>query len=167
MSHGVQRGTLKTGKNDDREKILKKLIKINSDIKFDFYGIEKNQPIWGNDFVKQLSKSKMALNLSRGKPIKYYSSDRLAQLMGNGLLTFIDAKTKYSDFFDNNELITYSDFSDLNEKINRYKKNDKQRKSIARNGKLKYLRYFNSNLVAQFIIDKTFDINKKNKYIWS
>ena len=167
MSHGVHRGTLKTGKNDDREKILKKLIKVNSNIKFDFYGIEKQQPIWGDNFVQQLSKSKMALNLSRGKPIKYYSSDRLAQLMGNGLLTFIDAKTEYSDFFNKNELITYSDFSDLNEKINRYKKNDKQRKSIARNGRLKYLKYFNSNLVAQFIIDKTFEINKKNKYIWS
>ena len=167
MSHGVHRGTLKTGKNDDREKILNKLIKVNSNIKFDFYGIEKNQPIWGDNFVQQLSKSKMALNLSRGKPIKYYSSDRLAQLMGNGLLTFIDAKTKYSDFFNKNELITYSDFSDLNEKINRYKKNDKQRKSIARNGRLKYLKYFNSNLVAQFIIDRTFEINKKNKYIWS
>jgi glycosyltransferase involved in cell wall biosynthesis len=167
MSHGVHRGTLKTGKNDDREKILKKLIKVNSHIKFDFYGIEKQQPIWGDNFVQQLSKSKMALNLSRGKPIKYYSSDRLAQLMGNGLLTFIDAKTEYSDFFNKNELITYSDFSDLNEKINRYKKNDKQRKSIARNGRLKYLKYFNSNLVAQFIIDKTFEINKKNKYIWN
>ena len=40
----------------------------------------------------------MGLNLSRGKPIKYYSSDRIAQLMGNGLLTFIDEKTCYSDF---------------------------------------------------------------------
>ena len=27
-----------------------------------------------------------------GKPIKYYSSDRIAQLVGNGLLTFIDEK---------------------------------------------------------------------------
>ena len=36
----------------------------------------------------------MALNLSRGAPTKYYSSDRIAQLIGNGLLTFIDKKTK-------------------------------------------------------------------------
>ena len=41
----------------------------------------------------------MGLNLSRGKPIKYYSSDRIVQLVGNGLLTFIDEKTNLNDFF--------------------------------------------------------------------
>ena len=40
----------------------------------------------------------MGLNLSRGNLPKYYSSDRIAQLMGNGLLTFIDEKTKFDDF---------------------------------------------------------------------
>jgi hypothetical protein len=35
----------------------------------------------------------MGLNLSRGKPIKYYSSDRIAQLWEMVLLTFIDKKT--------------------------------------------------------------------------
>ena len=167
MSHGVHRGILKTGKKDDREKLLNKLTNNNSDIKFDFHGLKENQPIWSDNFVKQLSKSKMALNLSRGKPVKYYSSDRMAQLMGNGLLTFIDEKTQYSDFFTKNELITYSSYNDLVEKIYKYKRNDKKRKLIAKNGRIKYLKYFNSNLVAQFILDKTFQINKKNNYIWS
>ena len=49
----------------------------------------------------------MGLNLSRGKPVKYYSSDRIAQIMGNGLLCFIDEKTCYSDFFNKNEIVTY------------------------------------------------------------
>ena len=166
MSHGVHRGILKKGKNDDRERFLKNLTKKNENIKYDFYGIQQSQPIWGDNFFEQLSKSKMALNLSRGKPIKYYSSDRLAQLMGNGLLTFIDEKTHYSDFFNKNELVTYSSIDDLSEKINKYKKDDKQRKLIAKNGKKKYLRFFNSTLIARFIIDKTFQINKKNKYFW-
>jgi hypothetical protein len=68
MSHGVHRGNLKKGKYDDREKILKKLLKIK-DIKFDFYGINNIQPIWGDEFLKRISQSKMGLNLSRGKPL--------------------------------------------------------------------------------------------------
>ena len=36
----------------------------------------------------------MGLNLSRGFPIKYYSSDRLTQITGNGLVTLIDKKTR-------------------------------------------------------------------------
>ena len=53
------------------------------------------QPIWSDEFLQKLSNSSMGLNLSRGKPIKYYSSDRIAQLVGNGLLTFIDRKNKF------------------------------------------------------------------------
>ena len=67
------------------------------------------EPIWGIEFLNQISNSRMALNLSRGRPIKYYSSDRIAQLMGNGLLTFIHKDTMYQDFFTKDEMIFYSD----------------------------------------------------------
>ena len=46
----------------------------------------------------------MGLNLSRGTPIKYYSSDRITQIMGNGLVALIDEKTGYNDFFDKSEM---------------------------------------------------------------
>ena len=166
MSHGVHRGILKKGKIDDREKLLKKLFNKNKEIKFDFYGLENKQPVWGDNFKLNLSNSKMGLNLSRGKPIKYYSSDRLAQLMGNGLLTLIDEKTFYSDFFTKKEIITYKNYNDLVESIYRYKKNDKERKLIARNGRKKYLKYFNSSLVAKFILLKTLNLDSKNNFLW-
>ncbi len=166
MSHGVHRGILKSGKFDDREKMLKKLLKENKQINFDFYGLDKKQPIWGENFKSILSKSKMGLNYSRGKPIKYYSSDRIAQLMGNGLLTLIDERTHYSDFFSKKEIVTYKNYQDLVEKIKKYKKDDKERKKIAKNGKRTYLKYFNSTKVAKFILNKTFQINYKEKFLW-
>ena len=128
MSHGVHRGVLKQGKNDDREEILNTLVKKNKNIKFDFYGLNNIQPIWGKNFITALSKSKMGLNLSRGKPVKYYSSDRIAQLMGNGLLTFIHEKTCFTDFFNKNEIITYNNLDDLSEKIQKYKDEKKKKK---------------------------------------
>ena len=166
MSHGVHRGILKKGKEDNREKILKKLINKDNKFKFDYYGLNNRQPIWGNNFLNILSNSKMALNLSRGEPVKYYSSDRIAQLMGNGLLTLIDERTSYSDFFTKKELITYKNYSDLVEKIYKYKKNDKERKLIAKNGSKKYLKFFNSTLVAEFILSKTLDFTVKDKFLW-
>ena len=166
MSHGVHRGILKKGKEDNREKILKKLINKDNKFKFDYYGLNNRQPIWGNNFLNILSNSKMALNLSRGEPVKYYSSDRIAQLMGNGLLTLIDERTSYSDFFTNKELITYKNYSDLVEKIYKYKKDDKERKLIAKNGSKKYLKFFNSTLVAEFILSKTLDFTVKDKFLW-
>ena len=123
------------------------------------------QPVWGGDFLNKLSNSKMALNLSRGKPIKYYSSDRIAQLMGNGLLTFIDNDTRYNDFFEDDEMIFYKGIADLAYKINKYSKDDILRRKIAKKGYEKYHRYFNSSVVAKYIIDRTFGLN--SKYLWN
>ncbi len=165
MSHGVHRGNLKTGKYDDREKILKKLLKIK-DIEFDFYGINNIQPIWGNEFLKKISQSKIGLNLSRGKPFKYYSSDRVAQYMGNGLLTLIHEDVHYSHFFSKNEIVTYKNFDDLVRKIKFFIKNDKKRKFIANNGKKKYLSEFSSEKISKFIILNTLKIKSKEKFLW-
>ena len=166
MSHGVHRGELKKGKIDNREFFINKLKKLNKEIRFDVYGMNNVQPVWGDNFIKAISKSSMGINLSRGEPVKYYSSDRIAQLMGNGLLTFIDKKTCFNDFLSNKEIIFYNDINDLSYKINKYKKDIKEAKSIAKNGRDTYLKNFNSTIVADFILSKTFDYKSKNKFIW-
>ena len=116
--------------------------------------------------IKNISNSKMGLNLSRGTPIKYYSSDRITQIIGNGLVTLIDEKTEYADFFDKSEMVFYKNVSDLSDKIEKISSDEKLRKSIGKKGKMKYMKYFNSTLVADFIINKTFNINSKIKYLW-
>ena len=166
LSHGVHRGSLKSRTYDNREKFISKLISRSSNIKFDIYGLNKIQPIWADRYFKTIANSKMGLNLSRGTPIKYYSSDRITQITGNGLVTLIDEKTGYRDFFNDNEMVFYSSISDLIEKISKISRDDKLRKYIGKNGKIKYLKYFNSNLVAEFIINKTLDLSNKKKYLW-
>ena len=138
---------------------------ITSDIKYDLYGINNVQPIWADHYFKTISNAKMGLNLSRGQAIKYYSSDRISQMVGNGLLTFVDKKTELNDFFTKHEIIFYNSTSDLADKINKYNKDDKLRIRIAKAGRDKYFKYFNSTLVAEYIINKTFNIDNKN-FFW-
>ncbi len=167
LSHGVHRGVLKSGKTDDRVNFIKRLKDITPNVKFDLYGLDKVQPIWADHYFKTISNAKMGLNLSRGQAIKYYSSDRITQIVGNGLVCLIDERTQYRNFFNDKEMVFYKNVSDLSEKILKISNDDKIRKSIAKKGKEKYMKHFNSNLVAQFIINKSFDINKKDKYLWS
>ena len=166
MSHGVHRGELKKGKIDNREFFINKLKKINKEINFDLYGMDNVQPIWGDNFINAISKSTMGLNLSRGEPVKYYSSDRIAQLLGNGLLTFINRKTCFNDFLSNKEIIFYDNIYDLSYKIDKYKKDTKEAQKIAKNGRNTYLKNFNSTIVSDFILSKLFDYKSKNKFIW-
>jgi len=166
LSHGVHRGVLKYGKADDRNYFLKQLANKTRNIKFDIYGVEKKQPIWADQYFKVISNAKMGLNLSRGEPVKYYSSDRIVQIIGNGLVTLIDEKTKYSDFFSENEMVFYKNINDLSEKIIKIANDEKLRKKIGKNGKDKYFKYFNSTIIADYIINKTLNINTKKTYFW-
>ena len=63
-------------------------------------------------------------------------------------------------------MVFYKSINDLSEKIIKISSDDKIRKSIARKGKLKYMKYFNSNLVSRYIINKTLDLKDKHKYLW-
>ena len=77
----------------------------------------------------------------------------------------IDEKTKFGDFLKNDEIILYKDVDDLSEKIEKYSNDDKLRKKIAKKGRDKYFKYFNSTIIADFIIKKTFSIKSK-KFYW-
>ena len=166
LSHGVHRGVLKTGKVDDRIIFLEKLLNKTPNVKFDIYGINKVQPIWADHYFKTIANAKMGLNLSRGEAIKYYSSDRITQIIGNGLVCFIDEKTKYQDFFEKDEMVFYNSLNDLSEKILKISSDEKLRRKIGEKGRSKYLKYFNSDLVSEYIINKTLDINNGKKYLW-
>ena len=167
MSHGVHRGGLKQGKTDNREIFINKLIKKNHKIIFDIYGMNNVQPVWGDNFLNKISNSSMGLNLSRGKPIKYYSSDRIAQLLGNGLLTFIDRRTGFADFFNKDQIVLYDDLDDLGYKLLKYKKDKKRRIEIAKKGRDYYLKEFNSTKVADFMLSKLFNHEDKQNYAWN
>ena len=112
------------GKFDKRELFINKLIKKTPNIKFDLYGMNGTQPLWADNYIRAISQSKMGLNLSQGAPIKYYSSDRIVQLIGNGLLTFIDKRTQLNDLISTKEAVFYNNLHDLTRKIKIFTKNN-------------------------------------------
>ena len=166
MSHGVHRGILKRNKFDEREFFLNKLLKKSKGVDFDLYGLNNVQPVWGSEFLEKLSNCSMGLNLSRGPTLKYYSSDRISQLMGNGVLTFIDKKTKLNEIISSNEAVFYSSVNDLVKKILFYKNNTKSRIKIAKNGKIAALKRFNSEVVANYMVAKTMGRKVIKKFNW-
>ena len=91
----------------------------------------------------------MALNLSRINNVKYYSSNRIASLVGNGILTFVDINTKLNDFFSDDEIVFYKNIKDLSHKLKYYKENKDKRNKIAKKGKEKYFKIFNNEIIAE------------------
>ena len=164
LSHGQHRGGLKKGYIDERSVFINKINLEN--INTNFFGIEK-KPIWGNEFFNQLSKTKMGINYNRGKPIKYYSSDRISLLMANGLLTFLQKDYSYEDFFeDKKDVVFFNSHDDLSEKIKCYSKNNKDRCEIAFNGRKKYFELFENIIVTRYMVEKILDRKISQKLSW-
>ena len=47
-----------------------------------------------------------------------------------------------------------------------YKENDALRIKTAKRRQKKYFKYFSSKILSRYLIEKTFDINLKQKYLW-
>jgi len=166
MSHGVNRGNIKSGKVDEREHFIKETLNQNKNIKFDIYGYNQRNPVWSESFYKAISNSYMAININRGKSKKYSSSNRIGSLMGNGLLTFMDSEKQFQDFFNDKEMVFFNNLKDLSEKLNYYKKNHKEAKKIARKGQKKYFKLFNGTDVANYIVKRSLHNDQKYKPLW-
>ena len=161
ISHGQNRAILKKGKIDEREKLLSYMISKLNDYKIAFFGMKNVEPVWGSNYYYYLSKSKTALNISRGSYQNLYSSDRISSLIGNGLMTFIDSKTKLNKLFNSSkEAVFYNNKNDLVSKIKYYLKNDKLRKDVAKKGRIKYHSQYNNKIISNYILSEVNLINK-------
>jgi len=166
LSHGVNYGRLKSRNIDDREIFLNELIGKNKKFTFNILGYANEQPKWNYQYYKEIAKCKMALNLSRGKPMKYYSSNRIASLVANGIMTFIDKDVGYSNFFNTDEMGFYKNVDDLLNQMDNLCGNFNKINKISFNGKRKYFNIFNNSIISDYIIYKTFNKKVKSKFVW-
>ena len=155
FSHGVNHAILKKNNFDERLNFINKL-KKKLDNRFLVLGKDYSQPKWNFDFYDELSKSKTALNLSRGYPVKYTSSNRIASLIANGIYTFINKKTQFNDFFNDDEVGFYENENDLLNKLDKILTNERKLKKYSENGKRKYFQLFDNKIITKNIIDNVF-----------
>ena len=167
ISHGVNRGTLKKKHYDARVDFINNLNKENSNLRFNFLGFNNEQPKWNYDLYSEMKKCYFALNLSRGGPYKYTSSNRISTYIGNGMPTCVNENLKFSHFFSNKEMIFYNDEKDLIKKIKILLLNPKKIYDIGKRGKQKYFSLFNNLIVSDYILSKSLNFKSKYKFIWA
>ena len=134
--------------------------------KFAQFGLNNFEPVWGSNYYHYLSNSKMALNISRGSYQDKYSSDRISSLIGNGLLVFINNKTKFKSLLSNKNVVYYKNKKELIHKIKYYLKNDNQRKIIAKSGYFKYHKFMSNIVITKYIMT-CLGLENFDKPFWS
>ena len=166
ISHGVNRGSLKKNHRDSRIDFINNLNNKGSNLRFNFLGFNNEQPKWNHDLYNEMKKCYFALNLSRGGPYKYTSSNRISTYIGNGMPTCIDERIKFSDFFNDKEMVFYKNEEDLIKKIKVLLLKPKKIYDIGKRGKQKYYKLFNNLIISDYILSKSLNFKSKYKFIW-
>ena len=155
------------GDDHPRQVIFRDLRAALPQVRFDFRGASFDTPYaMGAAYLAALANTKMGLNLSRTNDYYLYSSDRMAQYTGNGLLTFVHRGASFGDIYNEDELAFYDSNEELIDKIAYYKEHDAGRRQVAERGWQKSHKYFNVTRVARYIIEQTFAEAFSDDYPW-
>jgi hypothetical protein len=138
-----------------------------SGVVFRTFGCFGEPNVWGRDYDAVLASSRMGLNLNRREGDYLYSSARLAQLMGNGVLAFIDKANRMDDLLGPDTAVFFSGAEDLAAKVRHFAANDTERRRIAANGRRHYHAHFSCERVAQYIVERTMGLALSEEYIWA
>jgi len=152
-------------RTDSRIKLVTQLKQELNEIRFDTYGAIGSPAVWGSVYDDVLSTTKMALNLNRKEGEYLSSSTRLAQLIGNGILTFINERNGL-DRFLKDKAVFFKDYEELKRKMKLFQEDDTKRKDVAARGRAFYHQEFSSELVTQYVVEMTLEMNLSHEYIW-
>lgn len=136
------------------------------EVRFSFHGVLGKPHLFGPAFEDTITSCRMGLNLSRRNDLYLYSSDRIAQLAGNGLLVLIDRASGFGDLFGEEELGFYSTEEELIDKIGWFKKDDALARRIAENGWRRYHMLFDSRIVGQYMLDVLLGEHDPKRHPW-
>jgi hypothetical protein len=136
-------------------------------ILFKTFGYFDEPNVWGRDYDAVLAKSKMGLNLNRQEGDFLYSSARLAQLMGNGIVPLIHRAGQMECLLGEERAVYFSDIDELMQKVTELNADDARRRSIAQEGQRFYRENFCCERVAQYIVERTLGLPWTAEYIWA
>lgn len=154
-------------KHTRREQVLRALKEqLPPDVRFDTFGLFGTPAVWGRAYDRVLSRSAMGLNLNRDEGHAWYSSARMAQLAGNGLLVVTHQDNGFQTLLPEDSAVYYADVDDLREKIAYFAQADDERRERAARTRAFFHQEMNNRLYAQNIVETAAGQRFSHPYVW-
>jgi hypothetical protein len=148
------------------EELLQFIEKNIPSIRFLLAGVRGHPHLSGSRYQQAMEQAAIGFNLSQRNDYFLYSSDRIAQMCGNGLAILIDRATGYDQLFDEHEFAFYSTKEDMLMKIRQLIEDTPYRQALAKAGRSRYHSLFNEQIIANYIFEVAFDCLEPSKYSW-
>lgn len=140
---------------------------LGSTVSFKTPGSFGEPAIWGRDYDQVLSNTRMALNLNRQEGDYWYSSDRMAQLAGNGILQFTNERQGFQELLPSESMVYFKDDNDLLNKVREFHHDDARRQAWAANCRSFFHAEINTELYARYIVEATLGLPFSHDYVWA
>lgn len=140
---------------------------VDDEMNFKTYGSFGEAPVWGPDYDLVLSKTRMALNLNRQEGDHWYTSDRMSQLGGNGVLQFAHSSGGFDEYVPPETLVYFNDEQDLIANIREFHHDDAKRQHWAARARAFFHDELNSSLYSRYIIEATLAQPFSYDYVWA
>ena len=143
-----------------------------------FHGFDGAPGVYGAEYFQALAQARMGLNLNSdrsetalepapARELYLYSSDRVSQLVGCGLLTLSFTVNRLMELFEPEREMVFAETPEaMVEAALRYRREDEARRRIAEAGWRKAHAAFNERLAARFIEDVLFRRPMSQPYAW-
>jgi spore maturation protein CgeB len=155
-------------KDNERKKLISFMETTFDNIKVKYIGQTTENTIIGNDYFNLISNSKIVLNHSRDNYMvnKWYTSDRLMHILGNGTFCLSRTIINGEDFFED-KLDYYNTENELKEKVFYYLENVEERNEKTQWLHKRVHELFSSCRVSSYILDVLNEDEKKLiEYEW-
>lgn len=129
-------------------------------------GLLGNPLIYGATYQQALESAAIGLNFSRRADWPLYSSDRLAQMIGNGMAIAMERSTGYDALFGEDEMLFFSSVEELIDRLRLAVAHPERRQALAAAGYARYYRLFNERVVARYLLDFAFGAANATDYGW-
>jgi hypothetical protein len=120
----------------------------------------------GYRYMEALGQARMGWALSRHNDQLLYASDRMAHMMGSGLLTLLDRNAGFDRIYAPDEALFYSDFDDLKIKLGQALADDGEARARAERGWRKTWAVFEVGRVFNYILDQLYAESGASHYEW-
>ena len=140
---------------------------LQSELCFKTFGSFGEAPVWGRDYDRMLEKTKMGLNFNRQEGYYWYSSARMAQLGGNGILQFTHSGPRFDELFPSESVVYFTEQDDLLGRIREFNHDDAKRQDWADRTRTFFHHEMNNTLYAQYILEASLLAPFSNEYVWA
>lgn len=152
--------------SDERVRFVLSALERLPGLRGDIRGRPGAEPLRGEGYLAAINSARMGLSMSRPDNVYLYASDRMSQLLGNGLLTFVARSTGFQDLYGEDQIAFYDGLEELVDKLRFFAENDGERRAVAEAGWHAAHSMFASDRIAKYILERSFEAPLSETYPW-